>query len=284
MTWESVFKAGLKTCYSYILPTSFLVAPWLDPLYNMSESSPAVVDDITLTSDIPGPIFLGAILNWGLFCCLVVQVYIYHVSSKNDRIGLKILVYFLFLAAIVQICFATLYAWQVLVLSWNKTPGFLHKDFLTKAQERESYLPLINGIISAVVQIFFSWRIWFLNRTVVGQIFAALIGIIVITQTVFSIAMFSTVYNASRATTMVWLGCGLIADVLIASSMLYALRKAQHQSLSKGAKTIISRLMVIAFETGAITVVAASIEIVLMLPRGVNSNYYQTITFIIGPL
>ncbi|KAF8875759.1 hypothetical protein BD779DRAFT_1562435, partial [Infundibulicybe gibba] len=35
--------------------------------------------------------FLGAILNWGLFSCLAVQVYIYYASSKNDRISLKLL-------------------------------------------------------------------------------------------------------------------------------------------------------------------------------------------------
>ncbi|KAF8889388.1 hypothetical protein BD779DRAFT_342529 [Infundibulicybe gibba] len=62
--------------------------------------------------------------------------------------------------------------------------------------------------------------------------------------------------------------------------MLYA---AQCQPLSKGAKTMISRLMVVAVETGAITIVAACAEGVLMMPR-VHSNYYQTITFIIGPL
>ncbi|KAF8867944.1 hypothetical protein BD779DRAFT_1603354 [Infundibulicybe gibba] len=62
------------------------------------------------SSNIPGPVFVGAILNWVSFCCLVVQVYTYHISSKSDRIALKLLVRFLFLAAIVQIGFATKYA------------------------------------------------------------------------------------------------------------------------------------------------------------------------------
>ncbi|KAF8889398.1 hypothetical protein BD779DRAFT_1709962 [Infundibulicybe gibba] len=223
----------------------------------MNELPLVVQIELEAISAFPGPIFLGAILNWGLFCCLAVQVYIYHISSKNDRIYLKLL------------GFATGYAWQLLVVSWSKIPSLPHiENFLGKfTGQANIVLPVINAIISAVVQIFFP-GVLLLNLfpatgyqiliTTIGKIFAALIGI-------------------------VWLGGNLIADILIASSMLYTLHKARRQSLSKGAKTIISRLMVNAIETGAITVIVVGTEIILLLVPLIPTTgdltiftYYQT--------
>ncbi|KAF8876957.1 hypothetical protein BD779DRAFT_127680 [Infundibulicybe gibba] len=232
-----------------------------------------------------GPTFLGIIFNWGLFSCLAVQVYIYYTSSKNDRISLKFLVDFLFLAAIMQTSFATYYAWQALVVSWSAAAlwlGDTSKPFkvLNGTEEAILALPIINGIISATVQIFFSWRIWFLNQTTVGRIFAVLIGIIAVLQLIASVIMSNLFIGGLIAITAAWLAGNFIADVLIASSMLYALRMAQRQSLSKGTRTIISRLMVNAVETGAVTVVVAGAGLVLMF----FSDYFLVITFIHGPL
>ncbi|KAF8876963.1 hypothetical protein BD779DRAFT_1804153 [Infundibulicybe gibba] len=234
-----------------------------------------------------GPIFLGIIFNWGLFSCLAVQVYIYYTSSKNDRISLKFLVSFLFLAAIVQTSFATYYAWQALVVSWSTIALWLGDPsrFLNTLQLSSpgkatlEVLPIINGIISATVQIFFSWRIWFLNQTTVGRIFAVLIGIIAVVQFIVSVTFFNLA-SGGVVITVGWFTGNFVADILITSSMLYALRMAQRQSLSKGTRTIILRLMVNAIETGAVTVIVAGAGLVLCL----FSNYFQVITFILGPL
>ncbi|KAF8884965.1 hypothetical protein BD779DRAFT_744501 [Infundibulicybe gibba] len=128
---------------------------------------------------VPGPIFLGVILNWILFCCLAGQVCAYYISSRNDRITLKILVSCLFLAAIVQIVFATNYAWQILVVSRGQTCGPPQEALLENSNRQAMMvLPIINAIVSASVHIFFSGRIWSLNRTTVGRIVAVLIVIV----------------------------------------------------------------------------------------------------------
>ncbi|KAF8867946.1 hypothetical protein BD779DRAFT_1603377 [Infundibulicybe gibba] len=253
----------------------------------MSESPIRVEEDYEVTSDIPGPIFMGTILNWVLFCCFVMQVYTYHISSKNDRIALKLLVHFLFLAAIVQIGFATNYTWRILVTSWSKPPGLSHREFLHGiCHQAVVVLPIINAFIAAIVQIFFAWRIWVLNRSAVGRIFAVLIGIVAIIQSAGSVIMMLLTDRSSVSADapVFWLSGNLIVDVLIASSMLYTLYKARHQSVFKGARTIISRLMVNAVETGAITVVTAAAELALILTIGSNWGYYLTVPFVLGPL
>ncbi|KAF8869785.1 hypothetical protein BD779DRAFT_643332 [Infundibulicybe gibba] len=63
--------------------------------------------------------------------------------------------------------------------------------------------------------------------------------------------------------------------------MIYALRMAQRQSLSKGARAIISRLMMNAIRTGAITAVVAGVGLVLLL---LSVDYSQTIALVLGPL
>ncbi|KAF8889403.1 hypothetical protein BD779DRAFT_342973 [Infundibulicybe gibba] len=85
---------------------------------------------------------------------------------------------------------------------------------------------------------------------------------------------------------MVWLGGNLLADVLIASFMLYTLQKAQSQSLSKGARAIIYQLMVNTVDTGVITTLVVGAEMVLWLIHagGIRLDYYETIIFILGPL
>ncbi|KAF8880662.1 hypothetical protein BD779DRAFT_1473775 [Infundibulicybe gibba] len=174
-----------------------------------------------------GPIFVGVILNWVLLCCLTVQVYIYYVSSKKDRIGLKFLVCFLFLVDIAQTGVVTTIAWDILVVS-----SILELS-TRDSGAAEQALPIINGTIFLMVLCNMR-RIWFLNRTVTGRMLSVLISV-------------------------AWLAGNLLVDILITSTLWYSLHKAQRQSLSKGAETILSRLMVNTIETGAVTVVAAGI-------------------------
>ncbi|KAF8877874.1 hypothetical protein BD779DRAFT_1556038 [Infundibulicybe gibba] len=237
-------------------------------------------------------VICGVILNWGLFWCLAVQVYIYYISSKNDRLGLKLLVCFLFLAAIAQTGLVTYYARKILVVSWHGRVfevDFMFSLFQEIISRATVVLPIVNGLISAAVQIFFSWRIWFLNQTTVGRVFAILIGIIAILQFIASLLLNKLLVPVnywsnsfpSIIVMVVWLAGNFLADVLIALCMLYTLRVAQRQSLSKGAKTIISRLMVNTVQTGAITAVATGAGLAFKL---FSPNNFQIITFILGHL
>ncbi|KAF8875767.1 hypothetical protein BD779DRAFT_1562514, partial [Infundibulicybe gibba] len=133
---------------------------------------------------------------------------------------------FLFLATTVQTSFAIYYAWQTIVVSWSKIqvdPRVKDYPFVPfdGFDEATIVLPVIDGIISAAVQIFFSWRIWFLNQTTVGRIFAALISIVAVFQFITSMILFN-MPGGILTIPMVWLASNFIADVLIASSMLYA--------------------------------------------------------------
>ncbi|KAF8875763.1 hypothetical protein BD779DRAFT_1562485 [Infundibulicybe gibba] len=76
---------------------------------------------------------------------------IYYASSKNDRISLKLLVCFLFLATTAQTSFATYCAWQTLVVSWSTIvpDPYLGYNLLYPFDSFDKatvVLPVINGI------------------------------------------------------------------------------------------------------------------------------------------
>ncbi|KAF8877882.1 hypothetical protein BD779DRAFT_1556064 [Infundibulicybe gibba] len=266
----------------------------------MSKPSPVDSADTLLS---PMTLFVGVILNWGLFWCLAVQV------CKLLRNNFKVC--FLFLPLLrKRSCHILCSENTGCVLDERVLRAFLFQDAISKATV---VLPIVNGLISAIVQIFFSWcvttsscslglslipgvawcacvrRIWFLNRTTIGRIFAVLIGIIAILQFIASLLLnkLLAIDNwwsnsfPSIIVMVIWLAGNFLADTLIASCMLYTLRVAQRQSLSKGAKTIISRLMVNTVQTGAITAVATGAGLAFKL---FSPNNFQIITFILGPL
>ncbi|KAF8871490.1 hypothetical protein BD779DRAFT_1680369 [Infundibulicybe gibba] len=109
-------------------------------------------------------------------------------------------------------------------------------------------------------------RIWFLNSTTAGRIFAASIGVTALLQLLLSIllpALFPSLVQVDRVFLALIIS-DLASDIFITSSMLYILHKVKRQSLFRGTETIISRLMVNAVQTGAITTIAASIGFALM--------------------
>ncbi|KAF8874412.1 hypothetical protein BD779DRAFT_1566644 [Infundibulicybe gibba] len=240
----------------------------------------------TIEVGLAGPIFIGIILNWCLLGSLAVQVYIYYLSSRSDRFGLKFLVYFVFVADLIQSGTATDHAWKTLVTFWGDP------EILSKVPKTAITLTIMNGIISAIVQIFFAWRIWFLNKTVIGRAFAVLIVLIALMQSL------STLISSIRFTVMsgdlsilpsvttgftVWLAGSFAADILIAGSMLYILGKARAQSFSKRTETMVSKLMANTIQTGAVTAIAAGVELILFLVYK-NNNYHEAPAFLLGKL
>ncbi|KAF8880667.1 hypothetical protein BD779DRAFT_1548361 [Infundibulicybe gibba] len=224
-----------------------------------------------------GPIFVGIILSWCLLGCLAVQLYTYYLGQK-DHIGLKLLVCFVSIIEIAHTSVATEYAWKLLVTYSGNVPSANYPSI----DKMSSYLPVMSGITSATVQIFFAWRIRSLNRTLTGQISAIFICLVALVQSLgcVIVASIQVPFNNPPSITLLWLAPSVAADILIAATMLYTLHKARRQSLSKGTETILSRLIVNTIETGVITAVAASLGLVLYT----LSRYYETISFILGKL
>ncbi|KAH7929133.1 hypothetical protein BV22DRAFT_143505 [Leucogyrophana mollusca] len=100
-----------------------------------------------------GPLVMGFLFNWGLLGILSVQTVIYHLSFPHDTVAVKALVYGIFVAGCVQTALITQDAFQWLVYSWGSM------ERLEAINLSWFDVPVMDGCISATVQLFFCWRI-----------------------------------------------------------------------------------------------------------------------------
>ncbi|KAG8679163.1 hypothetical protein FRC09_019208, partial [Ceratobasidium sp. 395] len=225
----------------------------------MSDVIPGVPADIQL---ITGPLLLGYLFNWGLFGILILQVYIYYLSFPNDGRVIKSLVYGLFLVDCVQTALTTHNAWHFLSRGW----GDLH----VLADPGWSWIavPLLSGIVSATVQLFFAWRIWVLSKSIP---LAGLIVSIAVAQglcAMYSGIKFAIINDVTKIASLfpsatVWLGGSALCDFIITISMVTFLARAS-TGFSQ-TDSVITKLIRMTVETGMVTTTAAITELILYL-------------------
>ncbi|CAE6499484.1 unnamed protein product [Rhizoctonia solani] len=220
---------------------------------------PGVPEDIQL---ITGPLLLGYLFNWGLFGILILQVYIYSLSFPNDSRIIKSLVYGLFFVDCVQTALTTHNAWHFLSRGWG--------DLRVLSDPGWSWIavPLLSGLVSATVQLFFAWRIWILSRSIP---LTGLIATIAVTQglcAMYSGTKFAILNDISKIGTLfptatIWLGGSALCDFIITISMVTFLARAS-TGFSQ-TDSVITKLIRMTVETGLVTTTAAITDLILYL-------------------
>ncbi|KIJ56130.1 hypothetical protein M422DRAFT_239336 [Sphaerobolus stellatus SS14] len=217
-----------------------------------------------------GPYLIGLALNWCLFGVLSNQLYLYYLSFPKDSKYLKILVYGLYMLEIAQTCILMNDAWKWFIAGWG------HVDRLQSFYLEWFNVPILDGFISSVVQLFFAWRIWIISNT---PVVAGLIMTLVFIQ--FSGAVATGIELKVRSipagqvrhvspAVSVWLSGTAAVDILIAVSMIYLLTR--HKACFSHTKVLVSRLCRLSIETGSVTATIAGI------------NYHTTPAFVLAKL
>ncbi|KAJ7056065.1 hypothetical protein C8F01DRAFT_1373065 [Mycena amicta] len=224
-----------------------------------------------------GPLFIGSLFNWSLLGTLVIQTYVYYSSGYKDSKWIKGLVISTLCLDIVQTVFATHAVWQILILGWGNPATFVELPWTAYT------FPVMSGTVAALVQFFFAWRIWALGANKIAYAIAIAIDLIAVMQMIAGLVggiqtAFISIENVGdlrpqftasciclRYTNtdphQIWLSGSFGADVLIVGSMLWIL----HQNKGGIAATdgLIDRLTVRVVHSGAVTAVAAGVELVL---------------------
>ncbi|KAF4568256.1 hypothetical protein EYR36_010265 [Pleurotus pulmonarius] len=232
------------------------------------------------------PSFVGAILNWSLLGSLAVQIYVYIQHSMQDPWMIKGTVFLVLIMDLTQTGVSTDYAWKTLVSHWGDP------SILSVPPPSSVSVTIMASIISMVVQIFFAWRIWMLNRqSKIFMVFPVAIFLVAIMQcssALVAAVRFTFVKELSQLSELtpgftVWLVGSFVADILIAGCMLYTLHRARKRSFSGRSESVLTRLVRNTIETGAVTAVAAGVELVLFLVIP-ETNYHVTPAFLLGKL
>ncbi|KAI0066610.1 hypothetical protein BV25DRAFT_1912664 [Artomyces pyxidatus] len=248
-------------------------------------SAPAVFI-VPRPSTVIGPLFVGNAINCLLMGTLVVQVYIFYVNFPRERLRIRLLVYGLLFLDILQTIFGLHLAWTWMIAGWNN-PALLEQPVLWPG----ATIPIMCGLVSGIVQLFYAWQIWSLSKTVIMRAIACLIVLVALCQSFSSIIASSLLLTSLTLENYlklfpgfeVWLAGSFVADILISCSMIWTLYHAKTGTLWPQSHTLINRLIVNTIRTGSVTAVCAAVDLALFVGLS-DGNYHLAPAYILGKL
>jgi len=210
-----------------------------------------------------GPLLLGYLFNWGLYGVLSCQVYVYYLAFPKDGRWTKLLVGGIYLLETVQTIIITHDAFNAYA------KGYGNLNALGSAQLEWLAVPIFSGIVSCTVQMYYGYRLQLLSGSkLLGLVIAAIAltqGTSAIVQGVqaFFIGNFADLATKAFVSCTIWLLGSATCDVLIAISMTFVLLRKDTQIPQTHA--MITRIVRLVVETGCLTAVAATIDLILFL-------------------
>ncbi|KAJ7657577.1 hypothetical protein B0H17DRAFT_1145815 [Mycena rosella] len=252
----------------------------------------------------------GPLCNTALLGCVGIQVYVYVLAFPHDKLVVKALgifpglgrkpaltispVYSIFFLDLLQTGFATHYAWHakqsyryVLAGGWGDPLALLSTPWTLAA------IAPLTALVAFLVQLFYLWRIWVISNGKNG--FIPILAIIGFTATGSCIAGWYAgialpnggsgplaqvnfkrsikTFNLDPAVTT-WLAGAMACDVIITITLVVQLAVRRNEALV-ATKRIVHRAIRMAIETGAVTSVAVTIELALILNAQTTSWYFM---------
>ncbi|KAI0261371.1 hypothetical protein BC834DRAFT_972779 [Gloeopeniophorella convolvens] len=230
-------------------------------------------------AQITGPILFGPMINWALYGVLSVQIYVYSYNFPDDRWRIKLLAYFVFLLETAQTAMtgADVYFWFI--------AGFGNLDRLTSSNLSAIDSPTIDAFISLIVQGFFCYRIWALNKRFIWMcVIIAVLSVIQAIGAAWGGIKSATLgrYATVKVALYMWLIPSALADILIAATMTLLLRQARGNN-GRYSSHVLPRIVRITVETNSLTASVAIVSFILYVAFP-NNIYYTCPTGVIGKL
>ncbi|THH06686.1 hypothetical protein EW146_g9534 [Bondarzewia mesenterica] len=195
-----------------------------------------------------GALAVGIMLNLMLYGVMFVQCYIYTGTfGKRDPMWIRLFVAYLFIADTVLTAFAAAILYVYLIKHFD---------------------PAMTGIISFSVQLFFAYRVKRLTGNTWAAIFisafsfASFCGSLGTTIAVHWWPEFSQ-FQKFKVVPIIWLTCGVIADVTITVVLVRFLRKQRTGFVATD--DVIDRITRVTIQTGLLTSVVAIVDMILYL-------------------
>jgi hypothetical protein len=241
----------------------------------MADSSPIPPDMARITA----PILFGPMFNWALYGVLCVQIYVYSYNFSDDRKAIKFLAYSVFLIETVQTALTggDIYYWFI--------AGFGDLERLKNSRFSAIDSPTIDAFISLIVQGFFCYRIWTLNKRMWWL--CVIIAILSVAQAIG--AAWGGIKSATlgryaviKPALYLWLITSAVVDILIAIAMTLLLRRMRHNE-GRFSKYVLPRVVRLTVETNSLTASVAIVSFMLYVAFP-NEIYYTCPTGVIGKL
>ncbi|KAI9433048.1 hypothetical protein H4582DRAFT_1027756 [Lactarius indigo] len=250
-----------------LLPIHFSKSITPMPVTESSGSPTASPDIIRLAA----PLLFGPLFNWTLYGVLYVQIYVYSYNFQIDRRSIKFLVYFVFLLETIQTALTgvDIYYWFV--------SGFGNLEHLGNSHFAPIDVPIFGIVISFIVQGYFCYRIWVLNKQ--SPWICWTIAVATVTQTAAGIwasikPLMVENYTTSKTAIYLWAIPSALSDILIAVAMTLLLVRRANNNFSS---FVLIRVVRLTIETNAMTATLAIVTLVFYVAFPNEPYYIYTI-------
>ncbi|KAH7928566.1 hypothetical protein BV22DRAFT_1082550 [Leucogyrophana mollusca] len=224
---------------------------------------------------------LGYTLCFALFGILVIQAFIYHTRFTKDPPWLRI---YVCLVLFVECLNSALILYDMYIGSEMRCLTCVAVGrirYLTRElQPMTSSIPtwsfqaicILTGLVSTLVQAFFSWRIWVIGKTVLVPVVIMVIslsqcGLLMAGGILSSSDPRFGVTNTEGA--VIWLVMSAVCDIIIASRTAQLLFRNKAGTTSRRTHTVVNKLVKLTVETGLVTVFATVLEFLLAQFAGI---------------
>ncbi|EIM88946.1 uncharacterized protein STEHIDRAFT_154653 [Stereum hirsutum FP-91666 SS1] len=241
-----------------------------------------------------GPPLIGGFLGWGLFGISLVQTYLYFVTFPRDGRIVKTYVSGMFLLELFHTMVITVGVWDLAVSGWGRPTHLVFGGWTFSA------VPITSGITATFAQAFFAWRILVLSqaqkRWIALVVFIAALSITQMLGGIIAGAVLARLHDnpllqsekSRQIFANLWLGGSAACDIIIAASLIYLLWAARQGSrdagvVSQRSDAVLTRLINMTAETGAITALFQTLDLILFLAFP-TLNYHEATAYILSKL
>ncbi|KAI6041627.1 hypothetical protein EDC04DRAFT_3139575 [Pisolithus marmoratus] len=232
-----------------------------------------------LAQDFQGPSLTGLSMNIFLHGLSTAQMYLYFVSFKKDRLWLKLLVVALYSLDTFHTVSTFFFIYDTIINNFSNEANLLRGSWVLSAGAnlfliflrpqlnkdfRNLQLQLRRASSVWLYNHFFAWRVYVLTKNV----------IIVATIILFSIASLAGSLSSAVSLAIhpndflvadlqievsLWLAGAVLADTIIATSLVWHLRR--HKHLYPALTSVINRILRMTVQTGLLTTIFAIINL-----------------------
>ncbi|KAI6018142.1 hypothetical protein PISMIDRAFT_107460 [Pisolithus microcarpus 441] len=212
-----------------------------------------------------GPFLIGLTMNIFLYGVTTTQAYLYFTKYKRDRLWLRALIVILYLAETLNCIISIYYIYDVLITHFGASSSLtvcFHPLFTLSSNYS------LQGTIGGAVQHFFAWRVHVLTKNVF--VVAAIVLCSLASLAASLSAVVSMVGNPSLSLlenrgieVTVWLAGGVIADMIIAISLVWYL--GRHKHLYPALTSTINRILWMTVQSGVLTTIVAITDLACYL-------------------
>ncbi|KAJ6563535.1 hypothetical protein B0H10DRAFT_2114973 [Mycena sp. CBHHK59/15] len=209
-----------------------------------------------------GPIFIGFFFNVLLYGVMLSQIYIYFTMFYCDKAWLKTFVLVILALDTLNTAFDFAYLYRVLISNFGNTSVLARADWIFATD------PVLTALIACCVQLFYAWRVQLLSRKlwlvilVVVCALAGLAGGLATTIEVVKLPHFKD-FQYFKAAVIVWLAAECVADILITTILVKHLKS--HKTGFKGSDILIDQVIRLTIQTGLLTSLCATVDLILYL-------------------